>query len=644
MRTPSAAGHTVLGSDPLGPPAAPPPARPRSRRPGRWPAPRPAAAAWPPPGSRSSPAAHITMTRPVRPATRGRLVAGRGIDPPLEHVSVDPDRAGHHAAGQRAARGFGCRSAPLAAAARRSLGRLEPPKQSRAPARAAIDRRELVAASQPRSLLEQLVHPGRSTTAGRAADVDHRRGRSRQRAAVDLERGRRAARPAPRRPAGPAPPRRLALVIASPPTASASAATSGARWARARRSGRAWSRTGGRTGRPGFGTTSVTGPGQQPGRARRALRAARAAALRAGSSTLPSIDRRRLRRRPLLHLVQARARIGRRGRAADPVHGVGRQRRPARRRAAALGVRWVTAIAPTPPARSRQVAVAPRHTVPEPPPARSRSHGAWPAPHSSTSAPPGSRAPSALGHQPRYTSRPSRPATVRRRGSCTATSGSSPVEFAARPRTAGWRRSGRSGGRQRRRADPTRTTPRQARAARAFAARDRQRVLRDVAAARPGAGVLLGASASAIAPDPVPTSRTAGAANSVEQRQAAIDDQLGLGARHEHARVDVDVQPRNPQRPSDVGHRLPLAAAAHELAAGRQLGLGQRPVEVRCRARPAPGRAHGRAAARRRAGRWGCPWRSRCAVERRSTSPSVLTPRGGGRAASAAAPRPRARP
>ena len=47
------------------------------------------------------------------------------------------------------------------------------------------------------------------------------------------------------------------------------------------------------------------------------------------------------------------------------------------------------------------------------------------------------------------------------------------------------------------------------------------------------------AIASAIAPDPVPTSSTRGASSAVEQREAALDDRLGLRARDERAAVDA---------------------------------------------------------------------------------------------------------
>ena len=113
-------------------------------------------------------------------------------------------------------------------------------------------------------------------------------------------------------------------------------------------------------------------------------------------------------------------------------------------------------------------------------------------------------------------------------------------------------------------------------------ARERQRVAprrRSRSRARPGRSCF---SASAIAPVPVPTSSDRAARSiAVEQREAALDDDLGLGPRHERARIGLQRQPAEVPVAEHVRERLTRAAALHELARCCALGLGQRPVVLR---------------------------------------------------------------
>ena len=76
-------------------------------------------------------------------------------------------------------------------------------------------------------------------------------------------------------------------------------------------------------------------------------------------------------------------------------------------------------------------------------------------------------------------------------------------------------------------------------------------------------------SASAIAPEPVPTSCTRAPCGQLERD---LDQQLGLGARDQHARVDGELDVAKPLPAEDVGDRLALDAAAHVLADQRAPG------------------------------------------------------------------------
>lgn len=57
--------------------------------------------------------------------------------------------------------------------------------------------------------------------------------------------------------------------------------------------------------------------------------------------------------------------------------------------------------------------------------------------------------------------------------------------------------------------------------------------------------------------------------------QGQLDEALGLGPRHEHARVDGEAPTVEIPAPDDVRHGLALPTAGDEAAEGRQLGVGQ---------------------------------------------------------------------
>ena len=97
------------------------------------------------------------------------------------------------------------------------------------------------------------------------------------------------------------------------------------------------------------------------------------------------------------------------------------------------------------------------------------------------------------------------------------------------------------------------------------------------------------ASARAIAPVPVPTSTTLGSAASAEQRQAALDEHLGLGPGNERAGVAMQLQPVEAPAAEHVGERLALPAPAHELAQAVDLGRLERAVVVEVELEPRHG-------------------------------------------------------
>ena len=113
--------------------------------------------------------------------------------------------------------------------------------------------------------------------------------------------------------------------------------------------------------------------------------------------------------------------------------------------------------------------------------------------------------------------------------------------------------------------------------------------------ARPG---MLLAIASAIAPDPMPTSSTLGA-RAGEQREAALDDGLRLGSRDEHPAVDGQRQPAEAPLAEDVRERLARCRAGDESAEALLRSVSGRRAVAR-RARPASRRACARAATRHR--------------------------------------------
>ena len=89
--------------------------------------------------------------------------------------------------------------------------------------------------------------------------------------------------------------------------------------------------------------------------------------------------------------------------------------------------------------------------------------------------------------------------------------------------------------------------------------RERARMSSVATTSRSGRSVL---SASAIAPEPVPTSATRAPARQVER---GLDDVLGLRARDEHARVDRQLDRPEALAADEVGDRLALAPARREV-------------------------------------------------------------------------------
>ena len=86
-----------------------------------------------------------------------------------------------------------------------------------------------------------------------------------------------------------------------------------------------------------------------------------------------------------------------------------------------------------------------------------------------------------------------------------------------------------------------------------------------------------------------------------EQREAALDDDLRLGARHERARVGLQRQPPEVPVAEHVGERLTRAAPLRRAPAPRRARPRSAAGRAGCRARSARGRARARAGAPRRA-------------------------------------------
>ena len=66
------------------------------------------------------------------------------------------------------------------------------------------------------------------------------------------------------------------------------------------------------------------------------------------------------------------------------------------------------------------------------------------------------------------------------------------------------------------------------------------------------------------------------ALDALQQLQAAVDEQLRLGARHQHPRIDREIETAEAPAADHVGHRLAQAAAPHQLPAGGQLVVVER--------------------------------------------------------------------
>ena len=178
--------------------------------------------------------------------------------------------------------------------------------------------------------------------------------------------------------------------------------------------------------------------------------------------------------------------------------------------------------------------------------------------------------------------RPGAPSGPRRREPPAAPSRAPPARaHRARParHTAGSRRRGRTG-RRRRRAGRCARRRRRARVRAAFS-RASSSAASEASVATTRAPGCSCATASAIAPLPVPTSSTRGASDAADQLEAALDDDLRLGPRHERARVGAQRQAAEVPVAEHVRERLTRAPPLHELACSVPLRLGQRPVVLR---------------------------------------------------------------
>ncbi len=76
------------------------------------------------------------------------------------------------------------------------------------------------------------------------------------------------------------------------------------------------------------------------------------------------------------------------------------------------------------------------------------------------------------------------------------------------------------------------------------------------------------------------------ALDTLEQREGALDEHLGLGSRHERAAVAAKGQPPEAPVAEHVGERLAAPAALDERAAPFELRLGQLPVVLEVEVQP----------------------------------------------------------
>ena len=98
---------------------------------------------------------------------------------------------------------------------------------------------------------------------------------------------------------------------------------------------------------------------------------------------------------------------------------------------------------------------------------------------------------------------------------------------------------------------------------------------------------------------PVPVQRSRALPPSGRAAQGGLQHQLGLGARHQGAGVNLEGPAEELLSPQEIRSRLPLAAAADQLAVGLELRIAERLVEVEVEADAGRSRARGRAAAPR---------------------------------------------
>ena len=369
----------------------------------------------------------------------------------------------------------------------------------------------------------------------------------------------------------------------------------------------------------GLGTTSVNGPGSS---ARTTAAGPPVSSGMHSSSTVDAREQdcRRLDRVPSLEPVQIRGRLLAAGRADEAVDGVGREHGQlpvAERPDDALDVR-------SPPSALDDAVE----------PAQVRRHA-----HVDEAELPNRAAVAAASARPRPRARELHPARARRR---LRVQPPRPRRRRSGPRAAPSRApraasDGRSTGvdvrrirddqvPRARRADPSKrswrasSTVSPVRATFSAASASASAELSMPVTTAPGCS---SAIASAIAPEPVPTSSTRGRSSACDEREGALDEDLRLGPRDQRPPVDGQRQPAEPPLAEHVLERLAPGAARHEPACGVELGRSQRRDRAPCRARSARGPVA--FASRRSASSRGVsdPFAARCSVERRSTSETV---------------------
>ena len=124
------------------------------------------------------------------------------------------------------------------------------------------------------------------------------------------------------------------------------------------------------------------------------------------------------------------------------------------------------------------------------------------------------------------------------------------------------------------------------------------------------------ATATAMAPEPVPMSRMLGSASGFARRQALVDQRLGVRPRDQHGGADLELQREELLAADQVRHRAAFEPLADQLLEARPLLVAWPAPRSACTARCACSPGRGSAAPRRPVAANSEPfWARNCAVQ-----------------------------